>query len=79
MAGVTADPAGLRVSVTITNEGSAAGSTTCRIDDPAIGGIGPEAEFVHSPQVPAGGTALFDVVVTGFGKTVKPMLAACGS
>jgi len=76
---VVADPAGLRVTVTITNEGTAEGSTTCRVDDPALGGISPRAVFVESPRVPAGGTATFDVVVTGFGTTAKPMLAACGS
>lgn len=76
---VATDPAGLRVTVTITNEGSAEGSTTCRIDDPTLGGISPKAVFVESPRVAGGATATFDVVVTGFGSTVKPMLAVCGS
>lgn len=76
---VAADPAGLRVTVSITNEGSAEGSTTCRIDDPTLGGISPRAVFIESPRVAAGATATFHVVVTGFGTTAKPMLAVCGS
>ena len=78
VAGVVADPVGLKVVVQVTNAGTASGSTTCRIDDPALGGIGPEAVFVESPEVPGGGTVAFDVVVQGFGTEPKPMLADCG-
>ena len=79
IAGVAADPAGLKVTVSLSNAGASAGTTTCRIDDPAVGGIGPEAVFVESPQVPAHGTITFDVVVTGLGTEVKPITADCGS
>ena len=79
VANVAADPAGLRVSVSVTNAGSSAGSTTCRIDDPALRGIGPEAQFVESPRVPPGATITFDVVVTSLGTTVKPLIADCSS
>ncbi len=51
--GSAADPAGLRVTITITNTGSSAGSTTCRISDPSCRGIGPEAAFVDEPDHPA--------------------------
>jgi hypothetical protein len=78
VADVTADPAGLLVTVTITNEGSTAGATTCRIDDPALGGIGPEATFIESPQVPGGGTITFDVLVTAFGTEPRDLIADCG-
>jgi hypothetical protein len=77
--GVASDPAGLRVSVAVTNAGSAAGTTTCRIDDPAIGGISPQAMFVESPRVPGGGTVTFDVVVGNLGTVPRPVLAVCGS
>ncbi len=76
---VVADPAGLKVTVMVTNGGSAAGSTTCRIDDPAMGGIGPEAVFVESPRVEPGSTVVFDVVVATLGTTPKPITADCQS
>jgi hypothetical protein len=79
VAGVTADPGGLRVSVTLTNAGGRAGSTTCRIDDPALRGIGPEAQFIESPVVDAGRTVTFEVVVAGFGITPRPLSADCSS
>jgi hypothetical protein len=77
--GVVADPVGLKVTVSVTNGGSAAGSTTCRIDDPALGGIGPEAVFVESPRVEPGSTAVFDVVVATLGTELKPLSADCQS
>jgi ribosomal protein L40E len=79
VAAVTADPGGLRVTVSVTNAGGRAGSTTCRIDDPALRGIGPEAQFVQSPIVEAGGTLTFDVVVAGLGATPRPLTADCSS
>ncbi|HKF85864.1 MAG TPA: hypothetical protein VKB30_08765 [Candidatus Limnocylindrales bacterium] len=74
---VTATDGGLRVSVTVTNGGSSAGSTTCRIGDPAIRGIGPETAYVTSPVVQAGQTLTFDAVVATLGTTVKPLSADC--
>ena len=79
VAGVVTDPAGLRVTVLVTNEGTTDGATTCRIDDPTLGGIGPEAAFVESPKVPAGETITFDVVVTRFGTEPIGLVADCGS
>jgi predicted nucleic acid-binding Zn ribbon protein len=74
---VAAAGSALRVTVALTNQGSAAGSTTCRIDDPAERGIGPEAQFFESPQVQPGKTLLFDVVVTSLGAQVRPLAASC--
>jgi predicted nucleic acid-binding Zn ribbon protein len=74
---VAPDGGALRVTVALTNQGSATGSTTCRIDDPAERGIGPEAQFFESPQVQPGKTLLFDVVVTSLGTQVRPLAAAC--
>jgi len=79
VAGVVNDPDGLRVSITLANAGSSAGTTTCRIDDPSLGGIGPEATFIESPEVPGRGTVTFDVVVGAFGSTPLPLIADCGS
>ncbi len=74
---VAAEGSALRVTVALTNQGSAAGSTTCRIDDPAERGIGPEAQFFESPPVQPGKTLLFNVVVTSLGTQVRPLAAAC--
>ena len=76
--GVAAAPAGLRLSMTVTNEGSSAGSTTCRISDPSILGIGPETAFVSSPIVQPGETLSFEAVVASLGTAVKPLDADCG-
>lgn len=76
---VEPDPAGLLVTVRLTNEGTAIGSTTCRIDDPTRGGIGPDALFVESPRIEGGATVSFDVVVPNFGTEPRVLLADCGT
>lgn len=76
---VVADPAGLRVSITLRNDGSNAGATTCRVSDPAISGIGPETAFVSSPVVQPGETRTFEATVTTLGTAPKPLTAVCGS
>ena len=77
--GVTADPNGLRVTITVTNEGSSAGTTTCRIDDPTRGGISPDAAYVQSPRVQPGETLTFETVVGGFGTAQRDLVVDCGS
>ena len=68
---------GLRVTLMVTNAGSSASSTTCRITDPSIPGIGPETAYVTSPIIQPGATVSFDTVVAGVGTTVKPLDADC--
>jgi predicted nucleic acid-binding Zn ribbon protein len=75
--GIAADPGGLRISITVTNDGSNAGATTCRVGDPAIRGIGPETAYVTSPIVQPGQTVTFEAVVDSLGTTVKPLTAEC--
>ena len=77
IAGVAADPGGLLVSITVTNEGSSAGSTTCRVGDPQIAGIGPETAFVTSPIVQPGASVTFSTVITTLGTSVKPLSVDC--
>ncbi len=77
--GVQADAAGLRVTISVTNTGSSAGRTTCRIGDPAIRGIGPETAYVQTPMVGGRETVSFDAVVVSLGTTPKPLTASCGS
>ena len=75
--GVSSAPAGLRLSLTVTNGGSSAGSTTCRISDPSNRGIGPETAIVSSPIVQPGETLSFEAVVASLGTAVKPLDADC--
>jgi predicted nucleic acid-binding Zn ribbon protein len=77
VAAVMADPAGLRVSISVTNDGENGGSTTCRVGDPEIRGIGPETAYVQSPVVQPGETLTFDAVVTTLGTEVKPLTVDC--
>jgi predicted nucleic acid-binding Zn ribbon protein len=79
LAGVAADPAGLRVSIQVTNAGSNAGSTTCRIGDPQLPGIGPETFFVQSPILQGGQTQRFDAVVTTLGTRLRQLTVDCGT
>src|SRR5688572_5241270 len=56
--GVTSSGAGLSVSVTVTNQGTAAGQTTCRVVDPTDRGISVSA-FILSPRIEPGQTLTF--------------------
>jgi ribosomal protein L40E len=75
---VRGDPGGLRVTISITNDGGAAGRTTCRIGDPEIRGIGPETAYVQSPMVEGGTTVEFDAVVVSLGAEPRPLTVSCG-
>jgi predicted nucleic acid-binding Zn ribbon protein len=79
IADVQPDPAGLRVTISISNKGAAAGRTTCRIGDPEIRGIGPETAYVQSPMVEGGATVEFEAVVVSLGTTPRPLTVDCGS
>lgn len=79
LGGVKAEPNGLLVTIQITNDGSAAGRTTCRVGDPALRGIGPETAYVQSPMVGGKSTVSFDAVVVSLGTTPKPLSVDCGS
>jgi ribosomal protein L40E len=75
--GVTATDGGLRVTIALTNEGSAAGGTTCRVSDPTIRGLGPETAYVQSPFVDPGATVVFDAVVTSLGTEPRELDVVC--
>jgi predicted nucleic acid-binding Zn ribbon protein len=77
LTGVAADPAGLRVTVSVTNRGGSAGATTCRITDPDLAGIGPETAFVQSPILQPGVTTTFDTIVTSLGSTPRTLSVDC--
>lgn len=75
---VVTDGTGLTVTLTLTNHGSSAGQTTCRINDPAdrTGNLG---GFMLSPQVPPGGSVTFTDRLTVLGSEVRPLAADCKS
>jgi hypothetical protein len=67
---------GLAVTVTVTNQGTDAGQTTCRIDDVAGGGVS-ESAFVLSPRIEPGQTLSFPAVVTEFGSEPRQLAVTC--
>jgi len=79
VADVQADPAGLRVTISITNTGSSAGRTTCRVGDPTIRALGPQTAYVQSPMVDGKATVSFEVVVASLGTTPRVLTVDCGS
>lgn len=70
-------PPGLAITLTVTNRGTSAGSTTCRIFDAASTGIGPDAAFIVSPRIDPGATVSFSKEVTILGSTVRPLAVEC--
>jgi predicted nucleic acid-binding Zn ribbon protein len=79
VAGVVSAPPGLAVTVTVTNQGTAAGSTTCRIYDPTIQGIGPESTYAESPRVQPGKSVSFSQQVSSLGTVVRPLAVSCSN
>jgi len=78
VAGVTPSATGLAVALTVRNDGSKEGSTTCRITDATRAGTGPAA-VVLTPHVPAGQSLTFSTNVEQFGTTVLPLAVLCHS
>ena len=75
--GVVSDPPNLQVTLTVTNEGTKSGATTCRVFDPTVSGIGPESDFIQSPQIGAGATVSFSKEITTLGARVRPLGVDC--
>lgn len=73
---IVASGAGLAVSITVTNEGSSAGQTTCRVVDRADRGISRSA-FILSPPIEPGQTRTFTSVVTEFGSELRDLAVTC--
>lgn len=74
---IVAAPPGLAVTLTVTNLGTSAGSSTCRVFDPAVPGIGPESAFITSPRIAAGETISFSKQVSILGPAVRPLAVDC--
>lgn len=73
---VTASGSGLAVTLTVVNEGSAEGQTTCRLQDPAQRAGGQDA-FVVSPRIAPGASVTFSATVDAFGSTPRPLSVDC--
>jgi hypothetical protein len=73
---VTPSGRGLAVTMTVTNEGEAAGQTSCRIDKVGDRGTG-RAAFVASPRLGAGETRTFSTVVTELGSEPADLEISC--
>ena len=67
---------GLAVTITVSNEGTDAGQTTCRIVDAADRGLSHSA-FALSPRIEAGETVSFSTVVTEFGPEPRELAVSC--
>jgi hypothetical protein len=78
VAAVTPSGTGLTVALTVRNDGSKEGSTTCRITEATRAGTGPAA-VVLTPHVAAGQSLTFSTSVEQFGTTVVPLVVACHS
>lgn len=72
------DGAGLAVTVTVTNEGSNTGQTTCRVTDP-LDRNGGKSGFVLSPRIEPGQTVTFTKRVTELGSDVRDLTVACSA
>jgi hypothetical protein len=66
----------LDVTLTVTNEGEAAGQTNCRLTGADDRGGGPSA-FVLSPVIGAGQTLTFSQRVVGLAPTVGDLVVDC--
>jgi hypothetical protein len=73
---VTPTADGLAVTITVTNDGTDSGQTTCRIVDAADRGLSHSA-FVLSPRIEAGQTVSFATVVTEFGPEPRELAVSC--
>jgi hypothetical protein len=78
VAGMTDDPGGLVVQLQVSNEGTSAGTTTCRISDPALQGSG-QPVFVLSPRIEAGATVTFEQRLAGLTGPARPLAVDCSS
>jgi hypothetical protein len=67
---------GVRVTLTVANEGSAEGQTTCRVTAASNRGGGPSA-FLLSPPVAGGAAVTFSQVVTELGPAPGDLVADC--
>lgn len=76
--GAVADGPGLAITLSVTNQGTAAGQTTCRLTDPLDRNGGGSA-FLLSPRIEPGATVTFTKIVTELGDSVRDLTAECSA
>lgn len=76
--GAVATDGGLAVTLNVSNDGSKAGATTCRLVLDTRPTAGP-SELIQTPSVPAGSSVRFTTVVTTFGTTPVGLAVDCQS
>ncbi len=74
--GVASDPPGLNVTVSVTNTGTRAGATACRVWDRQAG-VGPETAVFQTPRIDAGATITINRRVTELGSEVRELIVEC--
>ena len=74
---VRSDAGVLTASLRVTNEGTNAGSSTCRISDPVLSGSGQPA-FVLTPRIGPQETITFDTQLS-FGGDARPLAIECSA
>ena len=70
------DGNGLALTLTVTNQGSSLGQTTCRVTDPADR-TGSAGAIVLSPRIAPAETRTFTIHVTELGTAAIPLDVAC--
>jgi hypothetical protein len=78
VAGMTDAENGLVVQLQVTNNGSSAGTTTCRVSDPAMAGAGKVA-FVLSPRISPKSTVTFEATLANISGPARPLDVDCSS
>jgi hypothetical protein len=76
IASVVPDPPGLNVTLTVTNEGSRSGSTTCRVYDRSLA-AGTEVALLQTPRIDAGATISFNRRITELGSEAGNLAVEC--
>lgn len=76
--GMVTAPGGLEITVAVSNAGSKASSTTCRVSEANRTAGGP-AQLLQTPNVPAGGTIEFSAPVSLFGDQPVDLVIDCQS
>lgn len=74
--GVAPAVGGLAVSISVSNQGTKAASTTCALTETPVR-VGGATHVVQTPLVPAGQTLQFTTVVTKFGSSPVGLVADC--
>jgi hypothetical protein len=76
IAGVSATADGLTVTLDVTNTGTSAGQTTCRVTDASPRSRG-AAAIVQSPRIEPGETRSFTRELTEFGSEARELAVEC--